>query len=991
MSPTSPDPFDTAGLRAAVLGAWRSSPTRFREDANVEDDYARGAYRDRLVVELAQNASDAARAAGVAGRLFLRVDDDSLTAANVGAPLDRAGVESLAAMRASSKAEGDVGRFGVGFAAVLMVSDAPQVRSRDGGVRFDRSQTEEQLRRDPELAGYLELRPPPLLRLPFPAGERPPEGYETAVVLPWRDAAARTLGVTAVDRVDEMLLLALPDLDEVIVEIADEHGAHRRRWQIDRASVPWSVRHDDRTSWWRAAAISGGIGEVEAGSLPHEEALRRRWSASVLVPVNHDGVPVPLPSSVAPVVHAPTPTDEPWQLPVVAIGDFALDASRRRVAEGQRTDAVVDGLATAYVTAVDAIAREHGPAALTLVPGTQLAGSIDHRVRELVRHRLAGMHWVPRVIDGSLQQPVEVVALEPSDPVLVHVLGEHLGDLADPDWVGDALRRLGMPTRPVSDVWDLLANLTLTPRQWHAVYDAAESIDPRMLEGLPVPLADGRVMRNARATVLAAGQEVELALLGLDVVASEAEHPLLERLGAQPLDVRRALDHDLVHRVADAVDRDPAEARRMVGAAATLVADAGVRPGELVALAGLPVPTRGGGWAPAATVVLPGSAVDAVAGPAVPRLDDELTSSAASAVWAALGVVAGIVPVTLVEQPLDPALWDQIFADGGDWCLAVADRAGVSDPAELFVPEVVIPRGLDLVDSASLDQLMALLDDPDVRRALVSPTLVLTGGGGRATVPSPGAWWLSESPILDGRYPIEVRVAGDERLAPFFPDVIATPDTVDVALLEAIGVHTTVERWLAAPDGPDELLDALADESVEVRPSLLAELYRQLAALHENRLPERPERVRAMVGSGTAVVDAGAVVVAVAPHHAHVLRTPFVPGSEPLADLLGVDISDDASCDASGLSGGVDQPVPAVVGVGDAPGTYREHDELTVGGVAVDWWVTDAGGVHATTLDGLARALAWRTGQWRRRFELAALLERPELVEEYDAEALYDR
>ena len=97
------DPFDTAGLRARVLDAWAASPSRFREDANAEEDYALGGYRDRVVVELAQNAADAAVRGGVPGRLRLTLRDGVLTAANTGAPLDAAGVEALSTLRASSK------------------------------------------------------------------------------------------------------------------------------------------------------------------------------------------------------------------------------------------------------------------------------------------------------------------------------------------------------------------------------------------------------------------------------------------------------------------------------------------------------------------------------------------------------------------------------------------------------------------------------------------------------------------------------------------------------------------------------------------------------------------------------------------------------------------------------------------------------------------------------------------------------------------------
>ena len=64
-----PDPFATAALRRAVLDAWAASPARFREDANAEEALATGGYADRLLVELAANAVDAAREAGRPGRV----------------------------------------------------------------------------------------------------------------------------------------------------------------------------------------------------------------------------------------------------------------------------------------------------------------------------------------------------------------------------------------------------------------------------------------------------------------------------------------------------------------------------------------------------------------------------------------------------------------------------------------------------------------------------------------------------------------------------------------------------------------------------------------------------------------------------------------------------------------------------------------------------------------------------------------------------------
>src|SRR4051812_25466277 len=129
------DPFGTAGIRRRVLAAWSADPARFREDANAEEDLVRGGYRDRLVVELAQNAADAAVRAGVPGRLRLELAGGTLRAANTGAPLDAAGVQGLATLRASAKRDeaGSVGRVGVGFAAVLAVRAGPAGGSGAGG------------------------------------------------------------------------------------------------------------------------------------------------------------------------------------------------------------------------------------------------------------------------------------------------------------------------------------------------------------------------------------------------------------------------------------------------------------------------------------------------------------------------------------------------------------------------------------------------------------------------------------------------------------------------------------------------------------------------------------------------------------------------------------------------------------------------------------------------------------------------------------------
>src|SRR5690606_33818247 len=258
------DPFGTARLRRGVLDAWATSPARFREDANAAGALVLGGYRDRLVVELAQNAADAAARAGVPGRLRLTLRDGVLVAANTGAPLDAAGVESLSTLRASAKrdeSDHPVGRFGIGFSAVLAVTDEPAIVGRHGGVRWSlaeaRGLAEETARYSPGLGDEIRRRDGhvPLLRLPFAAEGTAPAPYDTAVILPLRDPAAADLAERLLEAVDDALLLALPGLQDVVVEIGDAAPRTLARREEDGLTVVEDSR--DGVTRWRTADAHG--------------------------------------------------------------------------------------------------------------------------------------------------------------------------------------------------------------------------------------------------------------------------------------------------------------------------------------------------------------------------------------------------------------------------------------------------------------------------------------------------------------------------------------------------------------------------------------------------------------------------------------------------------------------------------------------------------------------------------------------------------------
>ncbi|MFH8368675.1 sacsin N-terminal ATP-binding-like domain-containing protein [Streptomyces sp. NPDC018031] len=420
------DPFGTARLRRGVLDAWAASSARFREDANAEEDLALGGYRDRLVVELAQNAADAAARAGVPGRLRLTLhpaagDDPAvLAAANTGAPLDAAGVESLATLRASAKRDdggaggpgepaGPVGRFGVGFAAVLAVTDEPAVVGRTGGVRWSLAEARELTRAvaetNPDLADELRRRDGhvPLLRLPLPAEGTAPEGYDTVVVLPLRDGAAEDVARRLLAGIDDALLLTLPGLTEVVVETPD--GVRTLRRQVDGPYVAVEDSAAARgVTRWRTERVGGRLDAALLADRPVEERTRPFWSVTWAVPVDETGSPVR--PGTAPVVHAPTPTDEQLGLPALLIASFPLDPTRRHTAPGPLTGFLLEQAAEAYA----ALLRDWYPVTvgtLDLVPGPLGKGELDAELRRGILERLPRVAFLPGAAASTAGAPEE--------------------------------------------------------------------------------------------------------------------------------------------------------------------------------------------------------------------------------------------------------------------------------------------------------------------------------------------------------------------------------------------------------------------------------------------------------------------------------------------------------------------------------------------------------------------------------------------------------
>ena len=1031
------DSFGTADLRDAVLAAWERSPARFREDANAEEDHARGYYRDRVVVELAQNGADAAARLGEPGRLLLRLTDDAsggatLLAANTGVALDGAGVASLASLRASAKRRTTsgsddaapvlVGRFGVGFAAVRSVSDDVALVSGDRGVRFSiaaaRQAMADAVGRSPELRAEVDARAGslPVLRLPvlldadsldsLTADPVVPDGYVTAVVLRLRDAAAVAAVRAQLAAVDDALLLALPSLAEITVETSEE-----ARTLADAASR------------WISVTRSGVVPASLLADRPVEERSAASWSVTWAVPrgvraggLRAGGRPGERPGGG--VVHAPTPTDEPLTLPALLVASFPLDPSRRHVAPGALADLVAHEAGAAYA---DLALRVPQP--LDLVPTGLPGGRLDAEVREAaleVRHRAAA-------------------------------------------------RLLGAATMSLADVVDALPSGLSAP-QWWRLYDAlVPSVDGdravrEALGGILVPLVDGTTTRGPRGLIVPAAADPSapvhdaalrgLGSLGLRVVHPAAAHPVLLRLGALAADDPEVLALPAVEAVArdaadDLLDTDvDADAGWPEDVAALLVLVAGVVDGSGDGsgsgtddgfgvgsgrtrpswVGSLPLPADDGSWRSADELAWPGSW-------AAEHLDLALVAVPEGPGWEplglatarALGVRERLVLRTVTEHvtgldahvaglageddrgPLGGGTPQEPVPGWEEYDEYLAAVLGADRP----VGDLRVVADLDVVHPDAWGAVVDLLtQEPATREALLMPVRAqdviasrrpegadAPSGPAQGLAPtavSYAAWYLRDvlrAPFVRSGSGVEQGLAVVLPEAP--PELDGVTDERVLAALGAIGTADDLVRFLAVADpaGWDGFWSGLPGAGTPVPTAVARAAWSALesAAAAGLELDPLPERVIALQGGVARVVEADEVAVAGEPMWAQVRAVVPVADRallDAVADALDAAVVDVGAVSVRASDDAQERAVPEVlalvVGVSAGAGgtafptTWTLHDELVVDGRAVEWWVTADGGVHVAASPSpevsAARGLAQAAGRWAARHTVEIVL-----------------
>ena len=445
-----------------------------------------------------------------------------------------------------------------------------------------------------------------------------------------------------------------------------------------------------------------------------------------------------------------------------------------------------------------------------------------------------------------------------------------------------------------------------------------------------------------------------------------------------------------------------------------------LQPDELPWLAELWLEDDAGDPAPAGDLALPGSLAASLLDPAeIGIVDPTLVERWGPGVLRAVGVLDGLALLRAHDVPLDPDAvagaegWpgdidvdgergaaassgliglDEVRdLDGWDsWASAAVDAlalaAGPDEPlGEAVLAELVAVRDLDAVRGDAWPRVLDLLaSDTALRAAVTAPARAIGRGPGGAIsvdLPSYSAWWLRQRLVGGLSWADPAATGGLAALLPPAPDVVAEADPLLRRVLGA--VVTAADLDAGAVQG---LLRALADPARELDAAMAVQVWAGLAELAGSGPElEPPQRVRVLDGAATRVVDASEAVVVDAPAllQRPDLGAPVVAATPEaaaaLADLLDLPLASELARGHVEDGSATSAPVPPEVAVllPAAPRSWCEHERLVVDGVDVDWWVQGAGPdaiVHACTLDGLARGLAWAGGGWQRRSVVAEAL-----------------
>ena len=422
-------PWDHLQHNALGIEAVRAQELKRVQNAGAAEERVRQDYRGRYAIELLQNAHDACADANTVGEAWLRLTPHALLVANQGIPFEASRIDSLLQLGESSKQVSQakhhtIGYKGIGFSAVLEITDAPQIISEDVAFGFHRTAAAKSIgRKLGTVPRAISVR-----SYPFPLGESDWEsdaeeinslqkaGAVTVIRLPLRRPADWTAVESDLEQgITAESLLFMPHLRSISISTSRSHREWTKRAgrRVGTAQV-WHLRSNTgKTDSWLLATKRAAIRKHEAEAL-EDPLWKDVRSLNVAV-----GVPwrasAPDPERAPQPLHVYFPTDELLGRALLVHGDFYVQSNRRRIANVGPGQAISERVAEVAVDLAVEMAeglRSHGNRLLrTLAPRGEADG-FGRGFGQLLDARLANAKICRSASGTRARKPQELWRLE---------------------------------------------------------------------------------------------------------------------------------------------------------------------------------------------------------------------------------------------------------------------------------------------------------------------------------------------------------------------------------------------------------------------------------------------------------------------------------------------------------------------------------------------------------------------------------------------------
>lgn len=402
------------------------SPERLIAEYRREHEITRG-YHGREVLELLQNAADAARKAISPGRVRIIANQYGLIMGNTGQPFDNGGVQSLQIANLSPKRQREgmmIGDKGLGFRSILNWTNSPLISSGEMGLAFLPEYAKKIVRelenRTQKLADLVdeerqiagELIVPrlafPQLILDWASHEWPnekgiceiaacckalrDEGFDTAIGMPFNTIQAYGEVVRQIAELRPEFLLLVDSISQLEIQI---EGNENKIWRcVPRAQQLTILDGEKVISTWTVKSITGKVPEE---LLDRDENIKDGFTLTLAVPSSNQPGPGCL--------FCYFPTDVRMPLPLLAHATLELDETRKHLNDTRANRHILGVLAEQIAQLAE---KETGCVSAYAWAGCQLvtpvgafSGELDHLGFSDALHRAAQGKKIVPVLNGG--------------------------------------------------------------------------------------------------------------------------------------------------------------------------------------------------------------------------------------------------------------------------------------------------------------------------------------------------------------------------------------------------------------------------------------------------------------------------------------------------------------------------------------------------------------------------------------------------------------